>query len=331
MVNPMARFDLAPDALASYRPLADEPADFDDFWMSTLSQARHAGSGVERTRVASGLELVDVDDVTFPGFDGDPISAWLVLPRGVSDALPAVVEFVGYGRGRGLAIERLHWPVAGFAQLIVDTRGQGATWGAGGKTPDPHGTGSSTAGFLTRGIEDPAEYYYRRVFTDAVRAVDAMPGFSEVDPDRVSVAGNSQGGAIAIAAAGLSDGLLGAMPSAPILCDLRRSIGLTDAEPHAEIVRYLSVHRDREDRVFTTLSYFDGVSFARRAAAPALFGSGLMDMVSPPSSVYAAANSWKGGAETIAYPWNGHEGGEARHWAAQIAWLRQLATMHRAQ
>lgn len=319
----MARFDLSDAELLGYRPDVEEPADFDEFWLSTIADARRAGDVATRTPTASPLWLVDIEDVTFTGFAGDRIRAWLVLPRHVPRPLPAVVEFVGYGRGRGLAHERLHWPAAGFAQLIVDVRGQGSTWGTGGETPDPHGAGPAASGFLTRGIDDPAEYYYRRVFTDAVRAVDAVREFAEIDPTRVAVTGNSQGGAIAIAAAGLSDALIGALPTAPILCHLRRVIGLTDAEPHSEITRYLSVHRGAEDRVFRTLSYFDGVTFAKRAAAPALFGTGHLDTISPPSAVYAACNHWRGGAEMAAYRWNGHEGGEGAHWLQQVAWLNK--------
>jgi cephalosporin-C deacetylase len=325
MVEPMARFDLPPDALAAYRPDVPEPAGFDAFWEVTIAEARDAGGDVSVRAVPSPFELVDVADVAFPGFAGDPVRAWLVTPRERSAPLPAVVEFVGYGRGRGLALERLHWPVAGFAQLIVDTRGQGSMHGTGGETADPHGAGPAVPGFLTRGIEDPHDYYYRRVFTDAVRAVDAVRTFAAVDAGRVAVVGNSQGGAIAIAAAGLSAGLAGALPTSPILCDVPRAIGLTDADPHAEIARYLAVHRGSQERVFRTLSYFDGVAFARRATAPALFGSGHMDTISPPSTVYAAANSWKGGAEVRAYPWNGHEGGEGRHMLAQLEWLRARA------
>ena len=204
----MARFDLPEPQLREYLPERVEPGDFDAFWAETLHRSREAGDAVTRERWETPLTLVDVHDLAFPGFAGDPVHAWLVLPRGAEEPLPAVVEFIGYGRGRGLPQERLSWPAAGYAQLIVDTRGQGSTWGTGGHTADPHGAGPSGAGFLTRGIDDPQTYYYRRVFTDAVRAVDAVRALPEVDPTRVSVTGNSQGGAIAIAAAGLSEGLV---------------------------------------------------------------------------------------------------------------------------
>lgn len=318
----MARFDMPATQLRTYAPEIAEPSDFDAFWAATIGAARDADRPVSRTAASGPFALVEVFDVTFPGFGGEPVHAWLVLPRHRETPLPAVVEFVGYGRGRGLAHERLHWPVAGFAQLVVDTRGQGSTWGTGGSTPDPHGAGPATGGFLTRGIEDPAEYYYRRVFADAVRAVDAVRTFPEIDPGLVAVTGNSQGGLIAIAAAGLSHGLVAALPTAPILCDVRRVIGLTDTEPHAEVARYLSVHRGAADRVFDTLAYFDGVAFAKRATAPALFGCGHMDTIAPPSGVYAAFNHWGHADREMAdYPWNHHEGGEGLHWLRQAEWL----------
>ena len=143
--------------------------------------------------------------------------------------------------------------------------------------PTRGGTGPSAPGFMTRGVEAPDSYYYRRVFTDAVRAVDAVRGFERVDPERVAVAGGSQGGGIALAVGGLTEGLLGVLPEVPFLCHFERAVGLTDKEPFQEIVRYLAVHRDAVERTFATLSYFDGVNFAKRATAPALFSVGLLD------------------------------------------------------
>ncbi|QEO08965.1 acetylxylan esterase [Protaetiibacter larvae] len=317
----MPRFDLPAEQLRAYTPDVAEPDDFDAFWRAGIDAARAAGGDVIRTPSPGPLLTAEVFDVTFPGFAGDPVRAWLVLPRGIPRPLPAVVEFVGYGRGRGLPHERLHWPTAGYAQLIVDTRGQGGQWGTGGATPDPHGAGPATPGYLTRGIEDPAAYYYRRVFVDAVRAVDAIRAIPEVDAARIAVTGNSQGGLIAIAAAGLSEFVAAALPTAPVLCDVQRVIGLTGEDPHAEIARYLSVQREATEQVFRTLSYIDGVNLAKRATAPALFGCGHFDTIAPPSGVYAAHNHWAGEHELIDYPWNGHEGGEGLHWTRQAAWL----------
>ncbi|AZC13385.1 acetylxylan esterase [Microbacterium sp. ABRD28] len=320
----MPRFDLSPADLATYRPTVAEPADFDEFWTGTIGAARAAGGDVVVTPVATPLTLVDTYDVTFPGFAGDPVRAWLWVPRGADGPLPAVVEFNGYGGGRGLPHERLSWANAGYAHLFMDTRGQGSGWGSGGETPDPHGSGPAASGFMTRGIDDPATYYYRRLFTDGVRAVDAVRGLPQIDPARVAVTGGSQGGGIAIAVGGLVEGLRAVMPDVPFLCHFERAVGLTDADPYQEIVRYLRVHRGAEERVFRTLSYVDGVNFAARISAPALFSAALHDMICPPSTVFAAYNRVPVGDKTIeVYPFNEHEGGQSYQWLVQAAFLRE--------
>jgi cephalosporin-C deacetylase len=319
------RFDLSPAELADYAPDVREPADFDDFWAATIADSRRWDAASVITPVETPYTLVDVFDVTFPGFGGDPVKAWLTLPAGAQGPLPAVVEYQGYGGGRGLPGERINWAVAGFAHLFMDTRAQGSMWGSGGDTADPHGTGPSSTGFMTRGIEDPATYYYRRVFTDAVRAVDAMRALPQVDADRVAVCGASQGGGIAIAAAGLSDGLVAVMPDVPFLCHFERAVGLTDADPYQEVVRYLSVHRGRDARVFETLSYFDGVNMAKRTDAAALYSVALMDTICPPSTVYAAYNRHATATKQIeVYTHNGHEGGQAFQFPKQARFLRGL-------
>ncbi|MGR2752408.1 acetylxylan esterase [Agromyces arachidis] len=317
----MPRFDLPVDELRAYRPDVDEPADFDAFWADTLAASRAVAEPPRLTRVASPLTLVDVVDVEFSGFGGDPIKGWLTAPAGAEGPLPAVVEYVGYGGGRNLPHERLQWSASGYAHLVMDTRGQGSAWGTGGGTPDPHGSGPAHPGFMTRGIHDPADYYYRRVFTDAVLAVDAVRSLDLVDASRVAVTGISQGGGIALAAAGLVEGLVAAMPDVPFLCHFERAVGLTDQDPYAEIERFLRVHRDAASTVFRTLSYFDGVHFAARATAPAFVSVALMDTICPPSTVYAAVNHHAVGAEVVEYAYNDHEGGQGVQWERQAAWL----------
>jgi cephalosporin-C deacetylase len=317
------RFDLPLAELQSYAPEIAEPADFDEFWRATLSEARAAGGETVVVPVETPLTTIEAYDVTFPGFGGEPVKAWLLLPAGAQHPLPAVVEFNGYGGGRGLPFERLGWAASGYAHLFMDTRGQGSMWGAGGDTADPHGTGPSSTGFMTRGIENPADYYYRRVFTDAVRAVDAVRALPQVDATRVAVCGGSQGGGIALAAAGLCDDLVAVLPDVPFLCHFERAVGLTDRDPYQEVVRYLSVHRGADEQVFRTLSYFDGANFAKRATAPALFSVALMDFTCPPSTVFAAFNHYGAADKDInVYTHNDHEGGQAYQWQEQARFLR---------
>ena len=315
--------DLTLSELVDFRPAVEEPEDFDSFWQTTIAEARRRPQELRSTPAGGPVTGLLVTDLTFSGFDGDAIRAWVIRPRS-SERLPAVVEFVGYNGGRGLPAEHLHWAAAGFVHVIMDTRGQGSGWGGGGSTPDPHGTGAALDGFMTRGVESPDSYYYRRVFTDAVRLVDAARTFEFVDPDRVAVTGGSQGGGITLAVAGLlGRDIVAAMPDVPFLCHFRRSVSLTPGRPFTEVAQYLSVHRDRTDQVFRTLSYFDGAVFASRAQAPALFSVGLMDDIVLPSSVFAAFNRYGAEDREIAtYEYNGHEGGQLFHWQRQVAWLR---------
>jgi cephalosporin-C deacetylase len=310
------------EQLRDYLPERDEPTDFDEFWAATLGEARAAALPAEFTAYDSGLSTVQVYDVTFSGFAGQPIRGWFLVPRDTNEPLPCVVEYIGYGGGRGLPHERLDFSAAGYAHLVMDTRGQGSAGSQVGDTPDPDPSGApQTPGFMTRGVTDPSHYYYRRLFTDAVRAVETAREHPLVDATRVAVAGGSQGGGITLAVSGLVDGLAAAMPDVPFLCHYRRATEITDAYPYGELVSYCKTHRGEVEQVFATLRYFDGVNFAARATAPTLFSVALMDAICPPSTVYAAYNHYAGEKDITIWPYNGHEGGAAFQRGAQLRFL----------
>jgi cephalosporin-C deacetylase len=316
-------YDLPLPELRAYAPALEPPSDLDAFWSQTLEDARRHDLGPIFTPVDNGLAVVETFDVSFAGFAGSPIRGWLHLPAARHGPLPVVVEYIGYGGGRGLAHERILFAVAGYAHFVMDTRGQGSTW-AVGDTPDPDATGSPAhPGFLTQGILDPATYYYRRVYTDAVRAVEAARRHPEVDGSRVAVTGGSQGGALSLAVASLADDLAAVLPDVPFLSDFPRAMTLRDDDPYGEIGRYLKAHRDHVERVETTLAYFDVAILDRRATAPALFSVGLMDEITPPSTVYAAYNHYGGPKEIREYPFNDHEGGQGFHDVVKLGWLRE--------
>lgn len=317
----MVLYDLPIERLRSFAPQLDEPDDLDTFWSATLDDARQHDLAATFLPVRNSLAVIESFDVRFAGFAGQMVHGWLHLPVNRSAPLPCVVQYLGYGDGRGLPHEHILWAVAGYANLVMDTRGQGSGWASGGVTRDPHSGEPAQPGFLTRGILDPTTYYYRRLFTDAVRAVEAARAHEAVDAARITVAGGSQGGGMALAVSALIRDLSAVMVDVPFLCHVRRATQLTDADPYGEIRRYLAVHRDRVDSVFRTLSYFDGTILARRANASALFSVALMDLVCPPSTVYAAYNAYAGPKEIREYEFNGHEGGGTHHQSEQLGWL----------
>ncbi|MEU5576136.1 acetylxylan esterase [Streptomyces huasconensis] len=319
----MPQFDLPLEELRRYRPELPEPEDFDAFWQKTLLEARQYDLDTRFEAVDSPLEGVRVFDVTYAGFGGHPVKGWLVLPAGAREPLPAVVEYIGYGGGRGLPHMHLLWATAGYAHFVMDTRGQGSGGWAQGDTPDPVGSGPAHPGYMTRGIEDPHAYYYRRLYVDAVRAVEAVRAHPLVNASRVAALGVSQGGGLALAVGGLVPDLAAIAPDVPFLCDFPRAATLTDRQPYKEIGLYLKARRGGQERVFRTLSYFDCVHFAARGRAPALFSAALEDQTCPPSTVFAAFNAYAGSERSMeVYPFNDHEGGGPYQQGVQLRWLK---------
>ena len=315
--------DLIQPELGAYHSSVKMPGDFSDFWEATVAEARAIGGEVSIVKAETTLKAVEAFDVTFPGFGGHPIKGWLVLPAQRSGKLPLVVQYLGYGGGRGFPHEQLHWAASGYAYFRMDTRGQGSGWSMGG-TADPVGTTPSGPGMMTKGILDKNDYYYRRVFTDAVRAVDMLLAQDFVDADRIAVCGGSQGGGISLAVAGIDQRVKAVMADVPFLCDYRRALQKAARDPYLEIVRFLAQHRDKKAKVFETLNYFDGVNFARQAKAAALFSVAVMDETCPPSTVYGAYNAYAGADKSIEeYEFNNHEGGQAFQDRAQMVWLGQ--------
>ncbi|MFD0257247.1 acetylxylan esterase [Kitasatospora indigofera] len=316
--------DLSLAECLDYRPELPAPDDLDEFWARTLARAEAAAAPTRFEPVDTGLTLVDTFDVTATGFDGQPVRGWLNLPAGTSGPLGCVVEYLGYGRGRGLPQQSLFWAAAGYAHLVMDSRGQG--WSsARGDTPDPVGQApGEVPGFLTRGVESPDTSYYRRIITDAVRFVAAAREHDRIDPDRIVVTGVSQGGGLALAAAGLAPGLAGVMPDVPFLCHIRRGAEIAALPPYTEIAEYLRLHRDRTEQVFRTLSYVDAALLAARATAPSLFSIALMDRICPPSTCFTAYHRYGGPKELRVYEFNDHEGGAEHQRLQQLAWLRGI-------
>ena len=322
----MAQFDLPLAELREYAPALVEPWDLDAFWATTLAEARSHPLAASFMPVETGLTEISSHDVTFAGYGGSPVKGWLHLPAHGAGSLAAVVEYVGYGGGRGLAHERVLWAAAGYAHFVMDTRGQGSGWAAG-TTPDPDDPGDPAhPGFMTRGILHPDRYYYRRLYTDAVRAVEAVRSHPRVDPTRV-VGDRPEPGWGPQSRCGRARGR-------PAGRDARRSVPeRLPAGGHAR--RHRSIRGDRPVSpgspgprrlrsprplpTSTWRSWADGRRPRRSSPSPS-WTRPVRRQRSTPSY-----NAYGGPREIREYPFNNHEGGEGFHQVVQMRWLRELA------
>lgn len=317
----MGSIDWSLDKLVEYKPDSTAESDFDAFWDANLKASEAVPLNAEFKEVEDSLPLARVYDAAFDGADGVRVRGWFLTPKDTADPLPAVVQFIGYTGGRDYPHNLAAHVLNGFCGFIMDSRGQGGNTGQ--RLETTHGAQS---GFITHGILDKDEYYYRNFYLDTVRAVAAVSERPEVDGDRIAAAGGSQGGALTIACAALSSQVKALAPDVPWLSNFRRSIDIA-VGPYEEITNFLKRWPEDVDTVFRTLSYFDNMNLVERVTAKdALYSVGLWDDICPPSTVYASYNRMPSSVKKSieVYPFNGHEGGGGLHQQRKLRWLREV-------
>jgi cephalosporin-C deacetylase len=312
------------ELLEKYRPPLTKAADFEPFWRDTLATFVADNPQPLLTKINTPVTEIDIFDVTIPGYNQDPVKGWFLTPKYLTTPRPVVIIYEGYGGGRGNYNEWLFWATCGYPTLVMDTRGQGGGHRRGDTPDGAYPRGSSSPGFMTMGIESKEDYYYRRVYSDAVAFVRAAKNLPHVDAARIITTGGSQGGAIALVAASLAPEVFATMSDVPFLCHIHRAIELTDSYPYQEVVNYCRIHRTDSAQALQTLTYFDCMNLVTMANADALISVGMHDPICPPDTIFAMRNHYAGMTTTQIWEFNMHEGGASDQNLIQAKWLAEL-------
>lgn len=299
----MKPYDMPIEELQQYQPPLTRESDFDAFWDSSLERLDGVPTDVLLTRVdypASGIELFQLSYTSFAdsrifGYYGKPVG---------DGQFPGLVLYHGYnGSYDGGIHDVVNWALRGYATFGMLCRGQQTS-------EDKTGTpAESYAGWMTKGVLDKDEYYYRGVYLDAVRALDVLASLDEVDASRIGVTGASQGGGLSLVAAALSDIPKVAVATFPYLAHFRRAIDMAETGPYQEFNHFFrrNSNPDVEEQTLTTLSYFDVMNLAPKVKCEVLVCSGLVDEITPPSTIFAAYNHLSCEKEMAIYRYFGHE------------------------
>lgn len=297
-------YDLSINELQHYKPALTTQPDFDEFWNKTLSTLKEIPLKYELTPYDYPSKGVKVYNVIYKGFQNADIEGWLAVPDG-SGPFPGLVIFHGYNWAfDGCIHDTVNWALKGYAAFQVLIRGQH------GRSSDNiiSSTGFS-AGWMTKGILSPYEYYYRAVYMDSVRALEVLSSLPEVNKDKIGVTGSSQGGGLTLAAAALSGIPKAACADYPYLSHFERAIDIAPSGPYLEINEYFRRNSspEIERKAKKTLSYFDVMNLGTRIKCPVWVSIGLVDEITPPSTVFAAYNHLNCPKEILVFRYFGHE------------------------
>ncbi|MBE3574237.1 MAG: acetylxylan esterase [Firmicutes bacterium] len=300
----MAGIDMGPEQLRQYKPALTREPDFDQFWADALEESNREPLAAELTPLPYSVPGPRIYRLSLAGLGRVRLAGYYLVPPGTGP-FPALVFYHGYGMDKGAIADYLMWLCQGYVVAVLDVRGQGESQDSG---TSPVG-GGNVAGYMAKGIESPASYYYRGVYVDTVRLVRFVQQRPEVDPVRIGVTGGSQGGGLALVAAALSGAAAVAVSEEPFLCHFQRAIDIALQGPYLELQEYLRRHPERTEATLRTLSYFDVMNLAERVQCPVRMCVGQMDDVCPPSTAAAAFNHLGGAGENVLdiYPFNRHD------------------------
>lgn len=290
------------------KPYTQEPQDFRSFWQKNVEELKQVPMSYTKElykdyctdKIDCYLVKLQIDKM------GHSMYGFLFYPK---NAQPGKHPVVLYPPGAGIKtikdpMRNKYYAENGFVRFEVEIHGLDPRISSETFGEISRAFNDRNGGYLANGLENKDIYYMKHVYVGLVRCIDFLTSLPEWDGKNVAVQGGSQGGALAIIAAGLDCRVTQCVANHPALSDMAGYVakGGTGGYPH--FCRQPQILSNKD--CLNTLAYFDVVNFARYVKAPTYLTWGYNDVTCPPTTSYAVWNTLKCTKESLLTPINEH-------------------------
>lgn len=290
------------------KPYTQEPQDFRSFWQKNVEELKQVPMSYTKElykdyctdKIDCYLVKLQIDKM------GHSIYGFLFYPK---NAQPGKHPVVLCPPGAGIKtikdpMRNKYYAENGFVRFEVEIHGLDPRISSETFGEISRAFNDRNGGYLANGLENKDIYYMKHVYVGLVRCIDFLTSLPEWDGKNVAVQGGSQGGALAIIAAGLDSRVTQCVANHPALSDMAgyAAKGGTGGYPH--FCRQPQILSNKD--CLNTLAYFDVVNFARYVKAPTYLTWGYNDVTCPPTTSYAVWNTLKCTKESLLTPINEH-------------------------
>lgn len=290
------------------KPYTQEPQDFRSFWQKNVEELKQVPMSYTKElykdyctdKIDCYLVKLQIDKM------GHSMYGFLFYPK---NAQPGKHPVVLCPPGAGIKtikdpMRNKYYAENGFVRFEVEIHGLDPRISSETFGEISRAFNDRNGGYLANGLENKDIYYMKHVYVGLVRCIDFLTSLPEWDGKNVAVQGGSQGGALAIIAAGLDSRVTQCVANHPALSDMAgyAAKGGTGGYPH--FCRQPQILSSKD--CLNTLAYFDVVNFARYVKAPTYLTWGYNDVTCPPTTSYAVWNTLKCTKESLLTPINEH-------------------------
>lgn len=290
------------------KPYTQEPQDFRSFWQKNVEELKQVPMSYTKElykdyctdKIDCYLVKLQIDKMSHSMY------GFLFYPK---NAQPGKHPVVLCPPGAGIKtikdpMRNKYYAENGFVRFEVEIHGLDPRIPSETFGEISRAFNDRNGGYLANGLENKDIYYMKHVYVGLVRCIDFLTSLPEWDGKNVAVQGGSQGGALAIIAAGLDSRVTQCVANHPALSDMAgyAAKGGTGGYPH--FCRQPQILSNKD--CLNTLAYFDVVNFARYVKAPTYLTWGYNDVTCPPTTSYAVWNTLKCTKESLLTPINEH-------------------------